>query len=345
MPDENARRFVDFRFGVRRGDGEADAAGAFRHRRRADGGEEEPVRAARGGEGDGFLRITHDDGQDGRRPGEERQARCLEGHAEAGGIPAEAGEVRLRRRFEQAERGEGGGRRGGPDGRGEDEGPGPVPEPFDDGPGGAHEAPFRAEGLAEGAHLQIDDAGHVPVFGGAPAGLPDDAGGVGVVHEEARTVRMGELRQRGKIGHVAVHAEYAVGRDVPLACTGRLREEPREGGHVAVRVDGHAGAADAAPVDEAGVVQAVAEDDVVPVCEAVEDAQIRHVSRIEDERRLIAFEAGQLRLEVGQLEGRAGGKPRAAGACAPPEGVPRRRDDRRLVGHAEVVVRVEDEAG
>lgn len=69
------------------------------------------------------------------------------------------------------------------------------------------------------------------------------------------------------------------------------------------------------------MVQAVAEDDVPFVCKAVEDAQIGHVPRIEYEGRLVALEAGQLRLQIGELEGRPGGEARPAGAGAPPEGL------------------------
>lgn len=97
------------------------------------------------------------------------------------------------------------------------------------------------------------------------------------------------------------------------------------GVHVAVGIDRHGGTGDAAAVDEAGVVQAVAEDDVPFVCKAVEDAQIGHVPRIEYEGRLVALEAGQLRLQIGELEGRPGGEARPAGAGAPPEGLRRRR--------------------
>ena len=117
-------------------------------------------------------------------------------------------------------------------------------------------------------------------------------------------------------------------------------------------IDRHAGAGDAAAVDEAGVVQAVAEDDVPFVREAVEDAQIGHVPRIEYEGRLIALEAGQLRLQVGELEGRPGGEARPAGAGAVHH---TEHHGREHIGagvitaafhfHAEVVIGMKDEAG
>lgn len=330
---------------MRGSDGEADAAGALGNGRRPDGGKEQSFRAAPVGKGGGFPGISHDEGQDGCMARQQGQARLGEGVPEEGGIPAEPSQIVRRVRFEEAEGGQRGGRCGRADGGGEDEGPRPVPEPFHHGAGGTEEAPFGAEGLAEGAYLQVDDAGEVPVFGGAPAGPADDARGVGIIHEEPRVIRVSQLGQCGQIRHVAVHAEYAVGDDEALALAGSVPQEPPEGIHVAVGIDRHGGAGDAAAVDEAGVVQAVAEDDVPFVREAVEDAQIGHVPRIEYEGRLVALEAGQLRLQIGELEARPGGEARPAGAGAPPEGLPGGGDDGRLVGHAEVVIGMKDEAG
>ena len=166
---------------------------------------------------------------------------------------------------------------------------------------------------------------------------------MGVVYEKARITGAGELGEVRQAGHVAVHAEDAVCHDIPAAGAVCVSKEAGEGVHIAVGIDGHAGAGDAAAVDETGVVQAVAEDDVSRPGQAVEHAEIRHVSRIEDERCFLAFEPGELPFEVGELKGRAGGEPRAAGASAPPEGETRCFDDGGLVGHAEVVVRVKNE--
>ena len=138
---------------MRGGDGEADAAGALRDGRRPDGREEQSFRAAPVGEGGSLSGVSHDEGQDGRMARQQGQACFGEGVPEERGIPAEPSQIVRRVRFEEAEGGQRGGGCGRADGGGEDEGPRAVPEPFHHGAGGAEEAPFGAEGLAEGAHL------------------------------------------------------------------------------------------------------------------------------------------------------------------------------------------------
>ncbi len=55
------------------------------------------------------------------------------------------------------------------------------------------------------------------VFGHAPAVAAENAGGVGLVHQQHRLVPLGQVGQFGQRRQVAVHAEQAVGDDQPPA--------------------------------------------------------------------------------------------------------------------------------
>ena len=57
-----------------------------------------------------------------------------------------------------------------------------------------------------------------------------------VVHEDERVVTVREVADRVELGRVAVHREYAVGRDEPKPRVGGLGEARLELVHVAVRV-------------------------------------------------------------------------------------------------------------
>ena len=113
---------------------------------------------------------------------------------------------------------------------------------------------------------------------------------------------------------------------------------------VAVAVDEGLGPRQPAAVDDAGVVQLVAEDDLVLAGEGRDHAGVGQVPGAEQERRLIALELGQAFLERPVRSHPARDQARGPGPGAPP--------DRRLgggfahprvAGEPQVVVRAEEE--
>ena len=79
------------------------------------------------------------------------------------------------------------------------------------------------------------------VLGRAAAGLPEEAGGVAVVHHDQRVVAVGEVADLAQRRDVAVHGEDAVGRDQPRPRSGVVLEMRLEIAHVAVGVPVAAG--------------------------------------------------------------------------------------------------------
>ena len=93
--------------------------------------------------------------------------------------------------------------------------------------------------------------------------VAEHAGGVGFVDHQHRVVPLGQIGQFGQRGQVAVHAEEAVGHDQPPAVAlAAWPAAPPSRSPVAVRIDADVGPRQPAAVEQAGVVLAVAEDDV-----------------------------------------------------------------------------------
>ena len=104
-----------------------------------------------------------------------------------------------------------------------------------------------------------------------------------------------------------------------------------------------AGVADA--LDHRGVVGGVGEDDRAgqPGAERRERSPVRDVAGGEEQRRLLAVQVGEFALEQHVVVGGAGDVAGAAGAgAAAVDRIVHRRDDLRVLAHAEVVVRAPD---
>ncbi len=139
------------------------------------------------------------------------------------------------------------------------------------------------------------------VLGGTRARRPQIPDGVGVVEHQHRAELFTNLEQPRRIGDIALHAEHTVHHDHAsdiVQPRGALRLqlasqtfqitvfEPR---HLAVRQP--------AAVDDAGVVQLVQVDLVVPTHQRPDDAQVRLVARAEHQRRFGADELRQPHLQ------------------------------------------------
>ncbi len=192
-----------------------------------------------------------------------------------------------------------GGADGGHAGRGEagaeHEGAGLVPQVVDDvGPAG-HEAPDGGQGLAAGTHDQIHLILQTEVLRGAAALLAQDAGGVGVVHHDPAPVLPGEADDLGQVGDIPLHAEDAIHHH-ELPPPARLDQGPLQVGHVVVAKPPGLAEGEAAAVHDAGVVQAVCDQDIPLAAQRREDPQIRLESGGEQQGGLLPLELGQLSL-------------------------------------------------
>ena len=102
------------------------------------------------------------------------------------------------------------------------------------------------------------------MINGAAAVAAQHAGGVGVIHHHDGAVLFGEIAQRGQRADIAIHGEDAVG-DEQLV-TGLIFDggELLFGvGHVFVAEDQNFRARKPGAVNDAGVVQLVADDEIV----------------------------------------------------------------------------------
>jgi hypothetical protein len=113
----------------------------------------------------------------------------------------------------------------------------------------------------------------------------DEADRVRIVDHHQRVVRFREIADRLEIRDDAIHREHAVGRDQLEARAGRigLGEARGEIGHVVVAIAIAAGFAKADPVDDARVIELVADDGVLFGQERLEQAAVRvEAARVED---------------------------------------------------------------
>jgi hypothetical protein len=163
------------------------------------------------------------------------------------------------------------------------------------------------------AQRRVDDVRlHAEHFRGAAASLAHDAGRVALVHQQVRVRKF--LRQPLQLvqsRHVAVHAEHAVRHDEsdlrvrPLRHARRLCRRHRlrqlllqiyvvQVLEALLRLR----LAQADAVDDAGVVQLVAEDRVPLAQQRLEDPRVRVEARPVQDRVLRAVERGKSPLQV-----------------------------------------------
>ena len=133
-----------------------------------------------------------------------------------------------------------------------------------------------SHGLAKGAGDDVDATKRVPQFDGAAARLANESRGVAFVHHDHGFVGVAEIANFVDLGHVAVHREHPVGDDddVSRAVCSRFLQALLELGHVVVRVAVARSFAQAHPVDDRRVVEAVADDGVLGAQERLEDSAV-----------------------------------------------------------------------
>ena len=113
---------------------------------------------------------------------------------------------------------------------------------------------------------------------------------------------------------------------------------------VAVAVDEGLGPREPAAVDDAGVVELVGEDDLASAGEGGDRAHVGEVARAEQQRRLVALELGQPRLQPAVHIHVAGDQPRGPGSGSPAHRrLCRRLPHTRVAGQPQVVVGAEQQ--
>jgi hypothetical protein len=144
-----------------------------------------------------------------------------------------------------------------------------------------------AQRLAQRAGDDVDPAHHIAVFVRAAAGGTDEPDGMRVVDHHHCVVTLGEVADGRQVRDHTVHREHAVGGDEPVAGAGRVAQALLELHHVVAIVEvvvAHAlRLAEADAVDDAGVVQAVADDAILLVEDGLEQAAVGvEARRVED---------------------------------------------------------------
>ena len=127
---------------------------------------------------------------------------------------------------------------------------------------GCKSAHSAAEALSQGAGVDVDAAIKVELFGNATAGGAYDAGRMAFVHHHQSIVLFGQVADLVHRGHIAVHAEHAVGADDAESLGLGLLEAAFEIFHVGILVAVANRLAETHAVDNGGVVERIGDDGV-----------------------------------------------------------------------------------
>ena len=228
---------------------------------------------------------------------------------------------------------------GGCQGTGEDEAPRRIHEKV------AKRCLARDEGaegtnrLSKGAHQDVDFGEDTGGLCGAATARPEDSRGVGVIEQHHGVGLVRALDDLGDGGDVAIHAVDTIDRDEDAArpCA-HLAESFGEGVHIAVAEDRDLGACESRAVDDRRMIQFVRYEHVVGTDQGGDDAQIRHVARVEGQRRFASEELRELHFERLMDREIAADEARPARSTSPiPRTTLRRFDDFRMARQVEII--------
>ena len=178
------------------------------------------------------------------------------------------------------------------------------------------------------------------MFGESTPRIPDNSGRMRLVHHRKRIVTARHFDEARQIKDVAVHRKDAVRDGETATMLAAERKLAVKVVHVAVSVDEHVRAGKTASVDDRGVVQLVGENGVALTDQRGNRANVRHVARAVDNRRLAPLEVRKRALQANVRRLRAGREPRAARARAPfASGFRSGADDARIAREVKVIVR------
>ena len=171
---------------------------------------------------------------------------------------------------------------------------------------------------------------------------PHEADRMRIVDHHEGFVSLGEIADRAEVRDDAVHREHAIRRDELEARGRRVLQLTLEVEHVVVRVPETLDLGEPDPVDDARVVERVADDGVLFTEKCLEETAVRVEARAVEDRIFGAEEARDpiLELLVDVLRAADEADRRHAVAPAIERGM-RGGQDLGIVGESEVVVRAE----
>jgi len=182
------------------------------------------------------------------------------------------------------------------------------------------DAPHDAEGLGKGPHLHVHPAVKAEMIHDAPSAPPQNPFAVGVVHHQDDSEGLTEIQDLRQPGDVPVHGEDPVG-DQELAPRRilRLLQLIPQIRHVRVGVPHHLRLGKLAGVDDGGVVQGIAVDQILRRrSQRGNHRQVGAEARLHQDRRLRSLEGGELALQLDVGAHRPGDRPYRPGAHAVP---------------------------
>ena len=334
---------VDVLIGVGRHEGEAQAGRAGRDGGGADALGIDAAGQQGLGDGHGLVGLAHEEGHDVRRGGGSWEMELLQAGVEAFAHAGEGGAAALAfSALDEVERGGGGCGHGDREGGGEDEAARALDEIVDEGGTGGHIGAKAAEGLTEGADLEVG----AKAEGRAGAAFPKDAHRMRLIHEEEGVVAAGEADELGQRGSIAIHGEDGIGEDEASAVVAAGLEAFGQGVEVEVGIDVDGGARQARAIDEGGVVQGIGVDGVLGADERGDDTDIGVVPGVEEEGGVGALPGGDALFEPPVGRQVADDETGGAGAKALAlHGVASRCEEGRVVGQTEIVVGAEVDGG
>ncbi|MNV47927.1 hypothetical protein D3C71_1398110 [compost metagenome] len=206
-----------------------------------------------------------------------------------------------------------------------------------------HHRATAAQRLAQRGQLQRHVGHAQPGIGHAAAAvLADHAHAVGIVHVQQRFLHARHQRQRAQRGHVAIHAEHAVG-DQHRRAVGRVLQLAQRALGIQVRVAAQAAACQPRGIEQAGVVEPVLHAHIVFFAEQrLLHGQVGGKAAAKQQRTRVAEPVGHFPLQrvmqgmVAADQVRGGG----AGAFAR-GGILQRADHPELLRQAQVVIAAE----
>ena len=138
-----------------------------------------------------------------------------------------------------------------------------LSQQFDDPFAAAGETAARAtERFAQRAGNDVDPSHHAAIFVRAAPGLAQKSGGMRIIDHGEGIVFFGQVADAGEVGDRAIHREKAVGRDQAEARAVASLQLRFEIGHVVVFVTKALRFAEPDAVDDAGVIEFIADDGV-----------------------------------------------------------------------------------
>ena len=173
------------------------------------------------------------------------------------------------------------GERSGSLGGGEDKAACFIFEIFDNHLAGAGVTAFGAKCFTERTHENVRADGVAEMLNGAVTCFADNAGGMCFVNHREQMIFFAEGDESRQINNITVHAENCVA-DNQTSAAGGSKNFRFQVLHIIMLIDNNACFRKTCAVDDAGVIVFVAEDNAFTVAEGGNNADVGHVTCVED---------------------------------------------------------------